>query len=241
MNRPSVLHLSLTFALLFLAGCNDHRYFTQDFAVGENNLEGYLLQLWPAPTSSYYELSATLIDQLPHDPSEDQEADVSGGSRVLELGPDSYVEFYGSRYDTVVLGADGTIGIGEGGDNRSLATHFAHKQVSLLPVASIGTGSVTYEVLDRRSLTVTYRDVLTDDGALATAQAAFFTSAALYGGIALSYETISRNAAGIVGLSNSPAAPDADLDQILADFRDFEPPLIPSTMTGTLPPWIFRK
>ncbi len=210
---------------------------TQDFAAGEVDLQGKQIYLMPTPGDGAYQRMVQDITALGNDPTGDTVADVSGGSFTLTLDDAHAVAFYGALFTDLVLGANGTIGFGEAGDNTSLTTHFMHKEVSLLPVEVAPAGSVTYDVVDNgtdpSSIAVTYAGV-TAGGATATAQAEFFVNAAAFGDIALSYTVLSADAAGVYGLSNGQlvGADEATITQFLADFA-MQAPLTTEIMTGT--------
>jgi len=210
---------------------------TAEFGAGENNLQGKQLYFMPTPGDAAYQRTVVDITQLPNDPTGDTEVDFTakqGGAVEVVLGLGNAVNFYGALIESIFIGPDGTIGMGEEGDNSSLTTHFSVKEVSLLPADDVSTGTVSYEVADGDFVTVTF-DGVTAGGGAATAQAEFFINADQYGDIALSYETISTGAAGIVGLSNGPLAglTEEEINQFLADFAN-QGPITQNTMTGTV-------
>lgn len=207
---------------------------TAEFGAGENNLQGKQLYFMPTPGPAGYQRTVVDITQLPNDPTGDTEVDLSGGAVEVVLGLGNAVNFYGALIESIFIGPDGTIGMDEEGDNSTLTTHFSVKEVSLLPVEALGTGTVSYEVADGDFVTVTF-DGVTAGGGAATAQAEFFINADQYGDIALSYETIGTDAAGIVGLSNGPLAglTEEEINQFLADFAN-QGPITQNTMTGTV-------
>jgi len=205
-----------------------------EYADGEVDLQGKQIYFIPTPGEGAYQRMVVDITELGNDPTGDTVADVSGGSAEVVLGLGNAVAFYGALYNSIFIGADGTIGLGEVGDNSSLTTHFMHREVSLLPVDEIGTGTVSYEVIPGDSVAVTFAGV-TAGGAPATAQAEFFKGDGMFGDIALSYTVLSADAGGVYGLSNAQllGKTEAEITQFLADFAN-QAPLTTEIMTGSV-------
>lgn len=212
--------------------CVPFQAHTQEFEAGANDLEGKQLYFIITPSLDFYQRSVVDITGLGNDPAGDTVVDVSGGPVAVPLGVNS-ISYYGEFYDTIYIGADGTIGMGQPGSNADLITHFMRPQVSLLPVDTNGAapGTVSYDVTLLDSVAVTYDGVLAG-GATASAQAEFFVRPAEYGDIALTYAEISSDAAGVIGLSRGYSQEEIDL--LMASFGN-QTPLTTETMTGTLP------
>jgi len=216
-----------------LQGCDvPFQAHTQEFGTGANNLEGLQLYFIPTPGDDSYQRMVVEITDLVNDPTGDTPADVSGGAVEVALGANA-VSFFGTLYDSIFIGADGTIGMGEAGSNETLQAHFMRPQVSLLPVDVNGApaGTVSYEVVNFDSVAVTY-DGVSAGGANASAQAIFDITPAQYGDISLTYAEISMDAAGIIGLS--AGYDQATIDSLLGSFG-FQTPLATEVMTGTVP------
>lgn len=203
-----------------------------DYAAGTVDLQGKQLYFIPTPGEAAYQRRVLDITALGNDPAGDPAVDVSGGPAEVVLGLGNAVNFYGALYQSIFIGADGTIGMGQAGNNESIVAHFSQPQVSLLPVDAIGGGSVSVDVTAGDSVAVTFEGV-TAGGGSATAQAEFFINNDMYGDIALSYLQISANAAGVIGLSNGQlaGADQATIDRFVADFA-LQAPLTTETMTG---------
>jgi len=215
-----------------LQGCLPVPLHTQDFADGAVDLQGKQLYFIPATIEGDPNYNRMVVDitALGNNPTGDTQVNVPF---ELVLGLGNAVEFYGALYESLFIGADGTIGMGEAGDNSTLTNHFLQPQVSLLPVDAIGAGTVSFDVVAGDSVAVTY-DGVTAGGASATAQAEFFIGGDQYADIALSYLVLSAQAGGVYGLSNGQldGANDERITQFLADFRN-QVPLTTAVMTGT--------
>ena len=207
-------------AVATLAGCpqpvaDKH---SQEFAAGDaaTSLAGKQLYYMPDGRISFY--SRTVQDQatLPTATTGHTVVDFAvAGSNVVTLPAGSEVMYYGVAYDSMVIGSDGTIAFGGAGTgNASVTAHFSSNQVSVLPVDATGSGQVSYQVA-ANAVTVTYEGV---DGS--TAQSEFFISGDMDQDIAISYPTVSANAAGVVGLSRGQlaGANASELADFLAEF-----------------------
>lgn len=229
-------------AAAMLAGCPPPTpaTHTQDFVAGSNNLSGVQLYFIPTPSVDFYQRMVTTgITEVPNPTNDATAVTFTGGQATVDLGSGNAISFYGKLYETIYIGSNGAIGFGQAGDNSTLTAHFTQPEVSLLPVESIGSGAVSYEVTNGDNLAVTYEGV-TAGGASATAQAEFFISTTDtngYGDIALSYPEISTDAAGVIGLSNGQLA-GANAAQIAAFMSDFATQaggnLTDQVLTGTV-------
>ena len=225
-------------AAAMLAGCpTTPATHTQEFTAGSNNLAGNQLYFIPTPSVDFYQrMVQSGITEVPNPTDNATAATFTGGQAQVNLGSGNAVSFYGKLYETVYIGSNGAIGMGQAGDNSSLTAHFSQPEVSLLPVEAIGTGAVSYEVTAGDNLAVTYEGV-TAGGASATAQAEFFIGTDMYGDIALSYPEIDPATAGVIGLSAGQLA-GANAAQIAAFLSDFQTQtggnLTDQVLTGTV-------
>lgn len=216
-----------------LPGCGVPQVHTQLFlgdASDPVDLQNTQLYFIPTPGENFYQRRVIGINDLANDPAGDERVDFSDGPVEVPLGENA-VHFYGDLYDAIVIGPNGTVGMGEMGDNSDLTAHFSRPQVSLLPVTAFDeSSSVSYEIVNRFSVTVTYEDVIAGS-APATAQVEFFIDDLMYGHLAMSYTDIATDAAGIYGLSRGYRA--SEIDEILDDFN-LQIPLTTEVMTGSL-------
>lgn len=203
-------------------------YHTQIITPGENELEGRMLYFMPDGSLNFY--SRTVIDGIssfPVTPETGEVVDFTEGDPFrVALPNDLEILYYGRTYDTLFIGSDGTVSLGEAGEgNSSLSAHFSTPQVSLLPVdADQGNGTVTYEIFSNE-VVVTFANVLVGTTSNSF-QVEFFISGAEDGDLALSYPVASQNVGGLVGLSNGQLAGSnqAQIDAFLAEF-------VPSNLT----------
>lgn len=229
-----VFAASAIVAATMLQGCEFQQFHTQDFSDGSVDLQGKQLYFMPTPGANFYQRVVRDITELGNDPAGDTEADLSTGSQEVVLGPLNAIEFYGATYESIFIGANGTIGFGGVGDNTDLASHFMQPQVSLLPVDDTSTGTVSYDIVVGDSIAVTYEGV-TAGGSTATAQAEFFNNESMFGDIALSFTRVSQDAGGVYGLSNAQlqGANEEEINEFLAGFAFEQRPLTVDVMTGT--------
>lgn len=222
-----------------LAGCplsTTVDYHTQSIEAGSNELEGKELLFMPDSSISFY--SRTVVSGITGftiDTDTVTEIDFSEANPyVLYLPSGSEVLYYGRVYDTLFIGSDGVISLGEAGSgNETLADHFSAPQVSLLPVdATQAGGIVSFEILPH-AVVVTFENVRAG-GASNSFQVEFFISGTDDGGLAINYPEVSVDAGGVVGLSNGPlaGANQAQIDAFLAGFSNSS--LILNN-TGTVP------
>lgn len=222
-----------------LAGCPlpaTIDYHTQTIEAGSNELQGKELLFMPDSSISFY--SRTVVSGITDftiDTDSVTEIDFSEANPyVLYLPAGSEVLYYGQMYDTIFIGSDGVVSLGEAGaGNETLTDHFSAPQVSLLPVdATQGSGRASFEILPH-AVVVTFEDVRAA-GASNSFQVEFFISGMEDGGLAINYPEVSEDAAGIVGLSNGPlaGANQAQIDAFLAGFSESN--LILNN-TGTIP------
>lgn len=165
--------------------------------------------------------------QLPNQTDGGVVVEFPAGGGSVEVTLDEPVMYYGALYNSVVVGSDGTVGLGQaGGGNRTLAEHFFSPQISLLPVNATLTGTVVTVRQDADEVVVTFDNVIigtdrdfTTDNAF---QIEFFKSSGKVGDITLSYANVMDFANGIVGLSNGQlaGATEAEVETFLVGFGE---------------------
>lgn len=211
-----------------LAGCPAPTEYHTQVLKSPNSIDGKQLYFIPSDTvkragDQYYKRTVTTgVDNLPVDPSDQTVLAFSAETTVqsVDLG-DGGVWYFGEYYDTLFIGANGTIGFGAPGvGNATLAEHFAGKQISLLPVDATTSGTVSVG-LYADSVVVTFADVTIGETTDNAFQAEFFKTRGIDGDIALSYPQVTATAEGIVGLSNGQlaGASQAQIDKFLAGFK----------------------
>ncbi len=203
---------------------------TQLFATGEVDLEGKQLYFHPSATS-YNRTVTTGITNFSVSPTGHELIDfVSADPFVLNLAMGSEVVYFGTLYNALYIGSDGTVSFGSAGTgNDTLADHFSAPQISLLPVDATASGEVSYSVF-------TDAVVITFDGVDGNSfQSEFFitdTDATTDGDIAVSYPTVNGDAGGVVGLSNGQLV-GLDADAIASFLEGFNNSDLGTTNTGT--------
>lgn len=221
-----------------LAGCPlplKVDYHTQVIAPGSNELEGKMLYFRPDGSLSFYSrqviggVNDFIIDPEPGEEVDFERADPFEVS--LEEGTE--ILFYGRIYDSMFIGSDGVISLGEPGEgNDDLTRHFRAPQVSALRVnAREGNGTVTYEVLENE-IVVSFSNVLVGT-ASASFQVEFFISGSEDGDLALSYPVVGNTVATLTGLSNAQLA-GANSAQIEAFLEGFTQSNLVESNTGTV-------
>lgn len=148
-------------------------------------------------------------------------------SDPVEVPLDEPVMYYGAWYDTIYVGSDGTVGLGQpGGGNTDLEEHFASPQISLLEINAALPGTEVTVEQDADTVVVTFDGVIigtettiTDDNSF---QVEFIKTRGNDGDIALSYAKVDAQGDGIVGLSNGQlaGATEAEIATFLRGFKD---------------------
>ena len=220
-----------------LAGCPlplEVDYHTQIIPAGSNELEGKLLYFRPDGSLSFY--SRQVIDGVNDfivDPETGEEVDFEDSDPFeVPLAEGTEILFYGQFYDSMFIGSDGVVSLGEPGEgNSDLTRHFRSPQVSALRVnASEGNGTVSYEIL-QNEIVVSFSNVLV--GTASTSfQIEFFISGAEDGDLALSYPVAGNTVATLTGLANAQLA-GANSAQVAAFLENFTPSVLIESNTGT--------
>lgn len=171
----------------------------------------------PVGGADYYEACVADITSFPESPA---------GGTVVELADDGFVkvqpgltlEFYGQRYDSIVLCSNGYVGLGLGDVNSSptATNHFNIPKVSgfyrdLDPTAG---GTVSWKRVGSQ-VVVTYRDVPLkgQPEALVSFQIQFFSS----GGLVISWLKAPQ-ALTLIGLSRGEGVPQDFVDSDLLGY-----------------------
>lgn len=223
-----------------LAGCpKSEELHTQDLA-SASSIDGKQLYFIPSDTEKrigdafYVRIVQDLVadlglaaGELPNPADDgDQVVDFADGDPAA-IALDEPVMYYGAWYDSISIGSDGTVGLGQaGGGNASLQEHFASPQISLLPIDATQAGTVVTVGQDADTVVVTYENVaigtakaITTDNSF---QVEFVKTRGYDGDIALSYANVDAQGAGIVGLSNGQlaGATESEIAAFLRGFRD---------------------
>jgi hypothetical protein len=193
-----------------LAGCPQPLkidYHTQVITAGSNELGGKLLHFRPDGSLSFYSRQVIQgVENFIVDPETGEEVDFEDADPFEVPLPDGKeILFYGRLYDSMYIGSDGVISLGDPGEgNSDLTRHFRTPQVSALRVnAAEGNGTVTYEIL-QNEIVVSFSNVIV--GTASTSfQVEFFIAGAEDGDLALSYPQVGNSVATLTGLSNLPA------------------------------------
>lgn len=195
-----------------LAGCPAPELHTQ-VLTNPNTIDGKQLYFIPTDTEKragdqFY--SRTVVTEnsegLPflevQDTSGHTAIDFTNGDPA-QIDLSEPVFYYGALYSTLFVGSDGTIGFGvAGGGNDTLANHFAHPQISLLPVdATLAGSDVTWAEFGD-SVFITFENITIAEVTGNSFQAEFRKTRGIDGDIALTYPVVTPLATGIVGLSN---------------------------------------
>ena len=219
-----------------LAGCpRGEELHTQDLA-SASVLDGKQLYFIPSDTENkrlgdafYVRIVQDLPTpgQLPSPTAGDQVVEFPEGGGSVAIALDEPVMYYGAWYDSISIGSDGTVGLGQaGGGNDTLEEHFASPQVSLLPINATLAGTEVTVSQDADEVVVTFDNVVigtdtdfTTDNAF---QVEFFKTRGIDGDIAISYANVSAQGSGIVGLSNGQlaGATEAEIASFLRGFKD---------------------
>lgn len=209
-------------------------YHTQIITSGSNELEGKLLYFQPDGSLSFYSRQVIGgVNDFIVDPESGEEVDFEDGDPFeVPLPEGTEILFYGQLYDSMFIGSDGVISLGEPGEgNGDLTRHFRAPQVSALSVdASDGNGTVTYEILENE-IVISFSNVLV--GTASTSfQLEFFVSGVEDGELALSYPVVGNTVATLTGLSNAQLA-GANAAQVASFLEDFTPSVLIESNTGT--------
>jgi len=236
-NASGIYLAGAMFISALLAGCPRSLgvdYHTQIIEAGSNELEGKLLYFQPDGSLSFYSRQVIEgVNEFIVDPTTGEEVDFSDGDPFeVPLEPGIEILFYGRFYDSLFIGSDGAISLGEPGEgNSSLTNHFRAPQVSMARVdAREGNGTVTYEIL-QNEIVVSFSNVLV--GTASTSfQVEFFIAGAEDGDVAMSYPVIGNTVATLTGLSNAQLA-GANTAQVEAFLEDFTESNLIESNTGT--------
>lgn len=209
-------------------------YHTQIITAGNNELEGKLLYFQPDGSLSFYSRQVIGgVNDFIVDPETGEEVDFEDGDPFeVPLPEGTEILFYGQLYDSIFIGSDGVVSLGEPGEgNSDLTRHFRAPQVSALSVdASDGNGTVTYEIL-QNEIVVSFSNVLV--GTASTSfQLEFFISGGEDGELALSYPVVGNTVATLTGLSNAQLA-GANSAQVAAFLENFTPSVLIESNTGS--------
>lgn len=210
-----------------LAGCPKEELHTQ-VLTSPNSIDGKQLYFIPSDTEkragdAFYKrvVTATDLSELPVDPTGHDVVDFGEGTTsTIDLG-DGGVFYYGEFYETIVIGANGTVAFGgPGGGNATIAEHFAAPQISLLPVDATAGNAVVTVGNFADSVVVTFENVTIGETTDNAFQLELFKTRGIDGDIAASYPQVATTAEGIVGLSDGRLA-GASEEEIAAFVRGF--------------------
>lgn len=209
---------------VLLTGVAQADGFTQTFS-GDNDLSFRSIRFSPDGSADFYEACTVEIESFPVSTLGSTEVSLTGNG-FSKIQPGFAVEFFGTRYDSVYIGANGyvTLGFGDVASDGTPANHFNLPRVSgfyadLNP--SLG-GTISYEVIGTK-LVVTFRNVVMD--ADVNKKVNFQVELYSSGGIVLSWLNL-PSAPMLAGISQGNGVPGGFVNSDLSAYGACESPCL---------------
>lgn len=153
------------FAVVVTVSAGIKDFATEVFAVGDNDLDGYMLTFRPDGVTTSYAVMAERISGYPTDPAGGTSLALGDDANVLVILPGGKrVRLFGVEYDRFHVGSNGyiTFGAGDNDMSESLADHFDLPRISALfddlNPAGLFSSQVHWKMLTDR-VVVTYDHV----------------------------------------------------------------------------------